>query len=671
MKRGTVQKLFLGSAAGAAMLLAAGTAQAVEYKFGEMTLSVDNIASIGVGVRTSSQNCINVSTFNGGCTVANGSTTGIGFGPNDDDGNINTDQWDVYSTPVKLTTDFELKYQNMGAFVRTKLFYDHWVYEEQGTRNNRFGSRPMVDANRGDDARRFGGRGADILDAYAYINFDLGGNPVSLRAGKQVVNWGESLFIQGGISSYLPVDVSALRTPGSELKEAYLPTTSIYGSIALPNNISLEAFWQLAWTKTRLDACGTFFSGTDAVCEGGQYVVNAGEYPGTPALIPRRASEEGDDTGTYGFAFKHYADWLNGGTDLGFYYVNQSLTLPIGTFSATNPALQQYAAGHPLAAFNPALAAANGDTAVFCNAVGTPGAACLAPQAALGGISNFQVAFIAAANAKNYLTQYVNDVDSFGFSFNTSIPLLGGSAFSGELNYTPDMPFSLNDVAINCNDMNNGNVGAIFGVPNDFCRPGAPTATAGQAIRGYDYYGSLVGQIGTISTLSSSDPLVGAMGADIMFLVFNAGFQYVEDLDGATNRLSIPRAAIVDPNFVTTQVLGNDGCKAANGGVCSPKYADSFSWGYRLSTAIDYNNAFGTAWTLSPNIQWAHDVNGYSAGPVGPGFVQGRKVISLGVAANLQNTWRAQLQYTNSFGNEFRNFGADKDFVTFNVSYAF
>jgi len=45
--------------------------------------------------------------------------------------------------------------------------------------------------------------------------------------------------------------------------------------------------------------------------------------------------------------------------------------------------------------------------------------------------------------------------------------------------------------------------------------------------------------------------------------------------------------------------------------------------------------------------------------------------VSLGVTANLQNVWRANVQYTNSFGNEFRNFSADKDFVTMTVSYAF
>ena len=663
MRKGIAQKLLLGGATGAAMLLTVGTAQAVEFKFGEMSLVIDNTASIGVGVRTSKQYCQNVNSASGGCG-APGPIPGtpIDFGVNDDDGNINTDQWDIYSTPVKLTTDFEMKWRNYGGFVRTKLFYDYWVDEEIGTRTNRFGARPITDAVRGDQAQRFGGRGADVLDAYVYGNFDVAGNPVTLRAGKQVVNFGESLFIPGGISSYLPVDLSALRTPGSELKEAFLPVPALYGSIGLPGNIQVEAFWQFGWERTRLDACGTFFSGTDAACEGGQYVMSAGEFPTAPILIPRQGSDEGDDTGTFGVAFKHYAEWLGQGTDLGIYYVNQSLTVPVGTFTLGDFATTT---GAP-------------DAATFCAAVGTPGPACLVD--ALGtivpGVSNFNIAFVGTANTKNYLTQYVNDVDSFGFSFNTAIPLLGGSAFSGEINYTPDMPFALNDVDINCHDLNGADFGALIGLPGfDHCRPGAVAPTGpGATIQGYDFRESITGQIGTISTLSGSQPLVGMLGGDILVLVANVGFQYIADLDSATNRLAVPRAASSNPNPLTNQVLATAGCAGVVPFAptqCTPQYADSFSWGYRLLTSVDYNNALGTAWTLSPSVAWSHDVSGYSAGPVGPGFVQGKKVVSLGLTANLQSVWRANVQYTHNMGNEFRNFSKDKDFMSMTVSYAF
>ena len=674
MKTRTVQKLFLGSMTAAAMIVASNAAQAVEFNFGEANLQIDNLVSVGAGFRTSKQDCTHVAKPNGGCSAGNGA----GIGLNDDDGNINTDQWDPYTTTVKITTDFDLQWQNFGAFVRTKAFYDYWVNEELGTRNNRFGKRPLVDAARGDQARDFGGRSFDILDAFVYGNFDVSGMPLNVRVGKQVVNWGESLFIQGGINSFLPIDVSAIRTPGAELKEALMPTPSVFASIGLPGSVTVEAFWQFGWQKTELDACGTFFSGSDAACEGGQYVMTGAEYPG-PVLIPRAPSEEGDDTGTFGVAIKHYAENLGMGTDLGLYFTQQSLVVPIGTFT--------------LGDFGAATAGILGvpfaDLASFCGALaGLPGSSpgtatflgcATLPVPALGGLTGLTAGVGATAGTKNYLIQYPEDVRTIGASFNTSIPVFGGSAFSGEASFSPDMPFALSDVEINSAELDAIGACSFAGSPPGCLSQGSQNAgfayAPGDTIRGYDEFDVITGQLAMISTLNPSAALPSLIGSDLMILIANVGFQYLPDLADSTNRLAAPRSAATHPDLAAALILGDAACGGAAVSPlvpdCKLAYATSSSWGYRLAATSDYNNAFGTAWTLTPTIQWAHDVSGVSAGPVGPGFIEGKKTVSVGVTANLQNTWRANVQYTNSFGNEYKNFVSDKDFVTMTVSYAF
>ncbi|MEQ8282228.1 MAG: DUF1302 domain-containing protein [Parvibaculum sp.] len=666
MKTRTVQKLFLGSMTAAAMIVASNAAQAVEFNFGEANLQIDNLVSVGAGFRTSKQDCIFVAKANGGCSAGNG----VGAGLNEDDGNINTDQWDPYTTTVKITTDFDLQWQNFGAFVRTKAFYDYWVNEELGTRNNRFGKRPLVDAARGDQARDFGGRSFDILDAFVYGNFDVSGMPLNVRVGKQVVNWGESLFIQGGINSFLPIDVSAIRTPGAELKEALMPTPSVFASIGLPGSVTVEAFWQFGWQKTELDACGTFFSGSDAACEGGQYVMFGGEYPG-PVLLPRAPSEEGDDTGTFGVAIKHYAENLGMGTDLGLYFTQQSLVVPIGSFKMGSFAAAT--AGFPGGPYT--------DLASFCTAFGSAtflGCA-TTPVGALGGITALEAGVGATAATKNYLIQYPEDVRTIGASFNTSIPLFGGSAFSGEAAFTPDMPFALSDPEINSAELDAIRACEFAGGPVGCLSQGSQNAgfayAPGDTIRGYDEFDAITGQLAMISTLNPSAALPSLIGSDLMILIANVGFQYLPDLADSTNRLAAPRAAATHPDLATALILGDAACGGAAASPlipdCKLAYATSRSWGYRLAATSDYNNAFGTAWTLTPTIQWAHDVSGVSAGPVGPGFIEGKKTVSVGVTANLQSTWRANVQYTNSFGNEYKNFASDKDFVTMTVSYAF
>ena len=57
-------------------------------------------------------------------------------------------------------------------------------------------------------------------------------------------------------------------------------------------------------------------------------------------------------------------------------------------------------------------------------------------------------------------------------------------------------------------------------------------------------------------------------------------------------------------------------------------FPTAFSWGYRIAARADYNNAFGTSFTLSPRVAFNHDVNGTTPGP-GGNFVEDRKSLTL------------------------------------------
>jgi hypothetical protein len=56
-----------------------------------------------------------------------------------------------------------------------------------------------------------------------------------------VVSWGESTFLAGGINTINPVDVTALRTAGAELRDAFLPQNMLWANIDLTQNLSVEA----------------------------------------------------------------------------------------------------------------------------------------------------------------------------------------------------------------------------------------------------------------------------------------------------------------------------------------------------------------------------------------------------------------------------------------------
>ena len=48
-----------------------------------------------------------------------------------------------------------------------------------------------------------------------------------MRAGNQVISWGESLFLPGGLNSTNAIDIMRLSQPGTQLKEVFLPAPMI------------------------------------------------------------------------------------------------------------------------------------------------------------------------------------------------------------------------------------------------------------------------------------------------------------------------------------------------------------------------------------------------------------------------------------------------------------
>lgn len=618
-----------------AMLMTLGTsAQSAEIKLGKTDIDINTTVSIGASMRTGGQDCAKISTLNGGCKDSKGTTYAI----NEDDGNVNTEKYGLISTTVKAVSDIGIKYENYGGFFRVKAFYDYWNDQQQGNVSTRFGSRPMDDSKRGSNPTNFAGSGLDLLDAFVYGDFTVADSPLTIRAGNQVINWGESVFISGGINSNVPVDVQALRTPGSEIKEALLPEGSLFMSLGLPGEFSIEGYYTYDYKRTRLDACGTFFSTTDAACEGGAYVLNGATYGSddpnvAPVYIPRIADDRARESGQYGLAIRNYASWLNNGTELGLYFMNYNSKLPIGTFTAAN-----------LASVAGLL---NGDTT---------------HDLTIG------------SNTKEYQSVYVDDIKEVGFSFNTVISnLMGGTALQGEVAFTPNMPFQISDVEINANDVENyytnyntavGNyLAAVYHTSLSSIYSGTSVAE-GDVIQGYSEHDVMTGQIGTTSTFAGSNGIAKAIGSDLVVFLTNVGYQWLPNFDSATSYLATAKSGSTHPNKITDLVLGNS-CHCG-----TVQYADQFSWGYRLVTSADYNNVFGTPVKLSPFIQFGHDVHGFSAGPIGPGFVEGTKSVTVGANAS-KDAWNASLSWTNRFGNKYYNNSYDKDFASLTLSYAF
>lgn len=110
-----------------------------------------------------------------------------------DDGNRNFDKGDMTQNQVNFSSDLDINYGDGGVFVRARGWYDE-VYDDDLTGTNTFTGQPKPYQQDGLDDHK---SKIELQDLFWYHGFEMGDQYLSVRVGEQVVNWGESLFIQG------------------------------------------------------------------------------------------------------------------------------------------------------------------------------------------------------------------------------------------------------------------------------------------------------------------------------------------------------------------------------------------------------------------------------------------------------------------------------------------
>jgi hypothetical protein len=654
------------------------------------------------------------------------------------DGNLNYAQGDRFSTPFKVITDLEYKRGRFGALVRAKYWYDQALNQENvlvGSQANNFnGVRPGLGpvpgytvcsaatppgaacfpispagqnlwpkgklSDRGFEAeQQF--ENVMLLDAYVYGSFAMGNSDLQVRLGNQVINWGESIFIQG-VNQINPIDVPAARRAGAELKEILLPVWAIYGNWGFSFG-SLEAFYQLQWNNTSVDGCGTYFTATSTLigadpgsCDsitvvGGQngnpatgtvspIVPQFGSQPWQQAVrgtyVPAINGREASDSGQFGLAFRFPVEKID--TEIGLYAMNIHSRLPVAaSITGTNwkdlPAAQQAAL----------LAAGLVGTDAYGNYWTSSRLRSLMPgaEAAVEG-------FLASVGLPTNLEsgkgfwEYPEDIQIYGISAATN---LGGWSTSAELSYQVDVP-----VMVNGNDLIGAGVLGI-GPYRDVARE-VQAQSEGTYLIGHDLFNKTQFQVNVVKTLSN------ILGAENMLLVGEIGSQWNNVPDYTKGGIRYGRGFMfgtgsgpgyaADPNSPEGQPgLGAN----SQGNMCSPTlvgapvpianplynpqpngcrndgYVTDVAWGYRLRVSMDYNNVMDTGVTITPSVFWAQDVEGVSMDPT---FIEDRKTLGLGVKLNYNKAYTFDLNYVRYDNGGFDPL-FDRDYYSAAVSMTF
>ncbi len=622
---------------------ATGSADAYDATIGGWQVNIDTTLSSSVDVRASpiDQNFVGVA--NGGKFVL----------ANNDNGTLNYKNNTPVAATQRITTEVQAKRDDYGFFIRATGFYDP-ITDSESTDFQKLPRATVRDV--GADLR--------LLDAYVFARPSLFGHPIDVRVGAQALNWGESTFIQFGINSITPLDVTALRTPGSELRNAFLPIPVVDLKTEIVPDVTIEAFWQPFWTRSKLEPDGSFFGNNDTLLDGGtwgnlrndfadnnqsRYGVNqaAGDIFG--ASLSRSSDRHPTGLGEFGFALRKTFSSLDD-TEIGLYFENYDSRTPFGS-----------------------------NRTGIANVSGLAGV--LGPT--FGDLPNpFTLALPGSpkAYAKNtytatasFFADYPKDIHLLGISWNFTGP--NGIAVQGELSSRINQPIQLSasDLALAVNlpaiNQTKNLAPAVLAAYNNAIHNDPVVALVGDPecfnciIDGWKRYPVIQAQ----TTLTKLFPAVPSLYINQIALIGEIGGDYVANFP--KERGIFDAAYTTDVNSAFNETATVDG----NTLISHKGLPSQFSAAYTIATVIDVPNLLPYGIDMKPTISLQHDFVGTS--PVGVNiFVQNTAAASMGVTFNYLQAWSLGVQYTNHFPvfDGGKAYGLlDRDFYSATLSYEF
>ncbi len=579
---------------------------------------------------------------------------------NSDVGNLNYDKGDRYSTLLKVITDLTLSKGDMGFKIGAKAWYDQAQKNENvnfGNQGNGFNGatsalgapaafggavatlttlgspRPLSDSNF-PALNKFSG--IELREVHVFDKFNLGGMTLNVKAGNQIVKWGNSLFMQG-LNQVSPVDLTALRKPGTEAEEGFLPIWAINANLGLSNGMSVEGFYQFKSRSNNIESCGTYFGAADFglgsigdFCAIAQVAASStgGWAGGSTDTRPdvMLAAGEKKDGGDWGLSFALPVKDVG---NFGFYAMNLNSRTP-------------YISGR------------------------------VSPGTGAGATAG-----TTAGSRMTAQWDYVSDIRLYGLTFVTRLDTWRVGA---ELSHSPNQPVQINANSIVQGGLTYATAGTVAGaaalnamgpIGQRFIALGN-TVGAWSYLQGYDRYSKTQLLINGATPMSKS--ITGALGASDGRFAAELGYQSSGVPDVSVSAAGVPGTMLYGRGFIFGLPVSTAACNTTGAAGTNPQpqgcQADGFftrnAWGYRMRASLDYNDVFKTGWKVTPIVFFAHDVKGYS---VDGQLSEGRKTLNLSLALNLNKQHDVVFGYTTYANSAGYDVFRDRDNVTATYRY--
>ena len=478
------------------------------------------------------------------------------------------------------------------------------------------------------DARDRAGRNLYFNEAYVGFKGPASDAMLGVRLGNQILRWSDSPSFGHSIAPVNPVSASRRYQPGNTAKDSYVALPMLAGKIESAGNWTLQGFYLFGFSPTETEAACTFLSGNDYYSPGGRYIQLGQGSPSVPdtdasvvtpatpfgSRVPRDPDREPSSRGQFG------------------------VRIEMPELGPAKLALAGYAMR--VHSREPIVSVRTGT---------------------LGGLQGTTAPDYTSSGG--YFVEYVPDVTVLG----SSVRLAPVPTTRLNLDYSMRLrqPLQIDDdtlitaglapaaavaaCAPGPSPTCNATLTALNGNPLIAARGGITAANAASffstEISGYERFN--VSQY----ALSLGQSLPPILGAGQWSLGAEAGGAYIHGFKDKFLDASVS----IRPD--------------ASGGR-RQGFATRSSWGYRISTRLDYANLTGMQ-SVSPSLTWIHDVQGNAPITLGT-LLEGAQSAILAVDLGIDKSLSARASYRSYLGkgNNADRF-TDRDFVSFSLTQKF
>ncbi|MDR2186727.1 MAG: DUF1302 domain-containing protein [Azonexus sp.] len=294
------------------------TAGAFTFETESLRGSFDSSIGVGLGIRARTTSCSLVTQGASGHGAPDGCLAPASM--LGDQGDLNYKRGDAFAAQLKGNHELLLK---APAIDLTFMARVNWVRDFAATDTSDITSAttpPDINDGLSSSARKDLRFKARLLDLWVSKSFAIGEQSLRVRVGNQVISWGESLFLPGGINSTNAMDIMRLSQPGTQLKEVFLPAPMVSVAAGIGSQVNIEAYVQTNWNKSYFPPTGSYWS-----------VVNGlGKGSGAYGLRDLDAK----NSGQWGLALRYQPEGTQ--INLGLYAMNYHDKTPQFTINAKN-----------------------------------------------------------------------------------------------------------------------------------------------------------------------------------------------------------------------------------------------------------------------------------------------------------------------------------------------